>query len=69
MLKCKINRKRKCVRVKAEGELSTITTEVLALIKTVNQSIERQNPEAARAFRNTLTAAMLDHTSPLWEED
>ena len=69
MLKCNINRERKHVRVKANGDQHTITVEVLALIKEVNRGIEQQNPEAARAFRNTLTAAMLDPTSPLWEEN
>lgn len=69
MLKCNINRERNHVQVKAKGEPSTITTEVLVLIKTINQGIERQNPDAARVFRNTLTAAMLDPTSPLWKED
>ena len=69
MLKCNINRERKHVRVKAEGVPATITTEVLTLIKVINQSIEQKNPDAARAFRNTVTAAMLDPTSPLWEED
>lgn len=69
MLKCNINRERKHVQVKANGEPTTITSEVLVLIKTINQGIEQQNPEAARAFRNTVTAAMLDPTSPLWEEN
>lgn len=69
MLKCNINRERKHVQVKANGDPTIITSEVLVLIKTINQGIEQQAPEAARAFRNTLTAAMLDPTSPLWEEN
>ena len=69
MLKCRINRAKGLVQVKSKGDLNTITVEVLALIKEVNRGIEKQNPEAGRAFRNTLTAAMLDPTSPLWKED
>ena len=69
MLKCRIDRNKGPVWVKAKGDAHTITVEVLALIKTVNHSIEQQNPEAARKFRNTVTTAMLDPTSPLWKEE
>lgn len=69
MLKCKIDKAKGPVWVKAKGDLNTITVEVMALFKEVHRNIAQQNPEAAREFRNTVTAAMLDPTSPLWKED
>ena len=69
MLKCRINKGKGPVRVKAEGDLNTILVEVLALIKEVNRGISHQNPDAGCVFRNKLTAAMLDPASPLWKEE
>ena len=69
MLKCKIDKAKGPVRVKVSGDVHTITVELLALIKTVNHGIDQQDPEAAREFRNAVTAAMLDPTSPLWKEE
>lgn len=69
MVKCKINRDKGLVSIKTKGDLHSITVEVLCLIKEVHRGIEQKNPEAAREFRNTVTAAMLDPTSPLWKEE
>lgn len=69
MLKCRINRAKGPVRVKASGDLNTITVEVMALIKEVNQGISQKNPEAGCVFRNKLIAAILDPASPLWKEE
>ena len=69
MLKCKVNKKKKRVRVKARGDVHAITVELLALFKTINLAVEKKNPEAAEYFRNTVTAAMLDPASPIWKED
>lgn len=69
MLKCKVNKKKKRVRVKACGDMHTIVVEVLALFKTIHRAIEQKNPEDAQNFRNMVTAAMLDPASPLWKED
>ena len=69
MLKCKIDRAKGTVKVNTKGDLSAITVEVLALFKEIHRGIEKQNPEAAREFKNTVTGAMLDPRSPLWREE
>lgn len=68
MLKCNINQKKKHVWLRTSGDLNTITVECLALFKGVYRGIEKQNPEAAKEFKNTVIAAMLDSSSPLWKE-
>lgn len=68
MLKCKIDKKTGRIRVHTKGDLSTITVEVLTLFKDLHRNIEQQNPEAAKAFKNTVIGAMLDPSSPVWKE-
>ena len=69
MIKCKIDRGKGPVKVKAKGDVNTITVEMLALFKEVHKNIEQQNPDAAREFKNTVIGAMLDPRSPLWKEE
>lgn len=69
MLKCKIDKKTGRIRVHTKGDLGTITAEVLCLFKDVHRNIERQNPEAAKEFKNTVIGAMLDPRSPVWKEE
>lgn len=69
MLECKIDKKTGRIRVHTKGDLSTITTEVLALFKEIHRGIEQQNQEAAKEFKHTVIGAMLDPSSPVWKEE
>lgn len=69
MIKCKIDRGKGPVKVKAKGDVNTITVEMLALVHEVYQVIARKSPEAAKEFRNRVIGVMLDPRSPLWKEE
>ena len=69
MLKCKIDKKNGRVYVRTKGDLTTIAVEALALFKEIHRGIERQNPEAAKEFKNMVIGAMLDPRSPVWKEE
>lgn len=69
MLKCKIDKKTGCFRVNTKGDLATIAVEVLGLFKELHRGIERQNPEAAKEFKNMVIGTMLDPRSPVWKEE
>lgn len=69
MLKCKIDKKNGRVYVRTKGDLTTIAVEALALFKEIHRGIERQNPEAAKEFKNMVIGTMLDPRSPVWKEE
>ena len=68
MLKCKIDKKTGRIYVKTKGDLTTIAVEALVLLKRLHCGIERQNPEAAKEFKNVVIGTMLDPRSPVWKE-
>ena len=68
MLKCNIKRGGN-VRVKASGTAEDIMVETCALIQDVYQGIKRQNPEAAKGYKNHLIGMLLDPDSPVWKEE
>lgn len=68
MLKCNI-KKGGMVRVKASGTAQDIMVETCALIQVVYRDIKKQNPEAAKGYKNQLLVMLLDADSPVWKED
>ena len=69
MIKCKINKKRNLVRVRATGSLADIEAESIAFIKTLYTELKNRNGEAADDFRRTMAAAILDPNSPVFKRE
>lgn len=69
MLKCKIDRAKGTVRVSTKGNLDDITVEVLGIFQAIHKEIAKQNPIAAKEFKNKVIGVMLDPRSPVWKED
>ena len=67
MLKCNIKRNRGGP-IKACGTAEDLMAEVGVVIKKVYQAIHKQNPEAAKEFKNHLIGLLLDPKSPVWKE-
>ena len=67
MLKCNIKTNGK-VWVKAGGTAQALMREVAMLIQQIYQVINKQNPEAAKGFKNNLIGILLDPDSPVWKE-
>lgn len=68
MIKCKANRKKSYLKLKAGGTLREITTESLAIIQSIHEEIAAKNPEAAKDYKNTLLGVLLDPDSPIFKE-
>ena len=68
MLKCKI-KKGGTIRVKATGTAKDIMAETCAMIQEIYRNINRQNPEAAKGYKNSLVVTLLRADSPVWKED
>lgn len=67
MIKCNVKRDG-IVMVKVNGTAKDITSETAYIISEIHHNIQKQSPEAATAYRNTLAAFLLDPKSPLYEE-
>lgn len=68
MLKCKI-KKGGTLRVKASGTAEDLMLETCAMIQDVYEGIKRQNPEAAKGYKNHLIVMLLNADSPVWKGD
>lgn len=68
MLKCHIDRQKLRVRIKAKGTPHDLMVEASALIGNIYQNINKQSPDQAQAFKNTLIGTLLDPDSPVWKE-
>lgn len=66
MLKCKIKKGGK-LRVKASGTAEDLMLETCAMIQNVYEGIKRQNPEAAKGYKNHLIVTLLNADSPVWK--
>ena len=69
MIKCNVNKEKDRIKVKANGTAKTINIELMALIKELYRGIKSEDEIVAGVFREVLIAALLDPTSPIWEED
>ena len=69
MIKCKSNRTKNHVWVKAKGTAQDMVVEAGMAIATVYRTIRKENPEAAEGFKNHLLGLLLDPKSPIWKED
>lgn len=70
MIKCNIRKGKKGkVWVKADGTAEDLTAETGALIQTVYQRINNENPEAAKGYKLHLLGLLLDPRSPVWKEE
>lgn len=67
MIQCHINRKKRRVWVKAKGDSQDVAVEALSCIKLTYQQIVKEDPEAAKGFKQTIIAGVLDPKSPVWE--
>lgn len=67
MIKCNIQREGH-VRVKASGTAQELMVETAAMIQEIYQTINAQNPEAAKGYKNHLLGTLLDPSSPVWKE-
>lgn len=67
MLKCKI-KKGGTLQVKSTGTAEDLMLETCAMIQSVYEGIKRQNPEAAKGYKNHLIVMLLDADSPVWKE-
>lgn len=68
MLECKI-KKGGTIRVKATGTAKDIMVETCAMIREIYININRQNPEAAKGYKDSLIVALLRTDSPVWKEE
>lgn len=68
MLKCKIKKTGRGhgIRLKADGTAKELMAETAAVIAMVYQNINKENPEAAKGYKNTLIGVLLDPDSPVW---
>lgn len=69
MLKCHIDRQKQRGRVKGKGTTYDLMVEASALIGNIYQNINKQSPDQAQAFKNTLIGTLLDPDSPVWKEE
>ena len=69
MLKCNINRAKRKVWVKGDGTAEDLMVELSTLIATLHNHIRKENPEAAKGFKNQLLGLLLDPKSPVWKEE
>jgi hypothetical protein len=66
MIECKIRRDKNC-RIKTNGTLAEVTSEILFLIQTIHGNIKNENEKAADEFRRNLIASMIDPNSPIFK--
>ena len=69
MLKCKIDKTKDSIKVKAGGTLSALMNETMTLIKIIYENMKKQNPEVADEYKRTLQAAIIDPNSPLFKSE
>lgn len=69
MIRCHIDKEKGPTELEIKGTGDTINTELLALIGEIYRGIKSQSKPSAAVFRVTTIAALLDPTSPVWEED
>lgn len=69
MIKCKMKcNGRGYVKVQTYGGLGDLVIETAALVSQIYDGIERQNPEAAKVYKNTLIGMLLDPKSPVFKD-
>lgn len=69
MLKCKINKDKGFVKVKAKGTPHDLAVESATLITDCFVNLHKQNPEAAAEYKRTVLASVLMPDSPVWKEE
>lgn len=68
MLKCNINSKGLgLAKVRAKGSADSLVPEAGMVVKMIHNNIHRENPEAAKTFKNRLIGLLLDPKSPVWD--
>lgn len=67
MLKCKVNRAKHEIRVKARGTSHELAVETSAMIETIYQQIHKANPVEANNYKSKLIGVLLDPDSPVWK--
>lgn len=68
MLKCKINKTKGFVKVKANGNPHDLAVETCTIIEECYRELHKQNPEAAAEYKHTTLTLMLAPGSPVWKE-
>lgn len=69
MIKCRIDKAKKHVWVKAKGTPHDLMVEATCLIRDIFRHIHEQAPDAAQQFKNELIGVLLDPKSSVWEVD
>lgn len=69
MIRCNISSKKAKIWVRGNGTAEEMMVETSVLIQQLFQNIHRQNPEAARGYKNHLLGMLLDPESPVWKEN
>lgn len=68
MIKCRIDKAKKHVWVKAKGTPRDLMVEATCLIRDIFRHINELAPDAAQQFKNELLGMLLDPESPVWKE-
>lgn len=69
MLKCKINKDKGFIKVKANGTPNNLAVETCAIIAECYREMNKQNSEAAAEYKKTMLSLVLMPGSPVWEVD
>ena len=68
MIKCKISKKKKRSRIKANSTPSELVVETLALVQVLYDGLAKDDHEAAMEYKNTLIGVLLDPNSPIFKK-
>lgn len=67
MIKCKLDNKKKYVKIKAQGTPGELAKDTMVLIMLNYEQLKIKNPEAADEYKKLLQAAIIDPKSPLFK--
>lgn len=69
MLKCKIDKKKDLISVKAKGTAKELMIDTCCIIADLYRNINNKAPAVAPVFKNELIGMLLDPQSPVWKEE
>ena len=69
MIKAKISKEKNIARFKTDGTVYDLCIETATMISEIYRCIGKKNPEAAKGYKQTILAMLLDPRTPVWEEE
>jgi len=69
MLKCKVDKEKGIVSIKASGSAHTMAVEILAIIASVYENLDSMDNKVAELFQFEMITSLMDLKSPVWATD